>query len=374
MPNPKFWTQALFEKKNFLKISYEGIAQRCQVTTRTAKNYIKRDLEAGFILRKKSLFLHPVYKRSWNRTNCYFLTTKGKKALGLDIQTQPSLTLLPCSAKKEDFQLLLDLALQLSSASNYQNVLKKKSPFPKWWFRNLFLLRKTLNLFFQKLKKGYHYRSPKKWISSVLKQEGIGYRQKQAQEFSKKIANKMLPQTPFEKGLIQTLKSLQKQGLDTSSSSLQRLLRKGLSHLQSAVTVLEKFIFWKKPIQSLNGMLNWLVRQKDPLELLKPLANSPSKQIAKLKSFFTQNAAHFIFSQPSSDNPSHGRIHIEFLIHPKALFSSVIKLYKKIDNEWKCLRLEMGKTTGNFFEIVIQTLKRHFGDHLFKGGPYVFGS
>lgn len=60
MPRPKFWTQILFEKNLSLKISYEGIAERCHVTTRTAKNYIKRDLEAGFIARKKSLFIHPV--------------------------------------------------------------------------------------------------------------------------------------------------------------------------------------------------------------------------------------------------------------------------------------------------------------------------
>ena len=42
MATQKFWSQRLFERKDVVKISYEGIAKKCQTTTRSAKNYIKR--------------------------------------------------------------------------------------------------------------------------------------------------------------------------------------------------------------------------------------------------------------------------------------------------------------------------------------------
>jgi len=113
-------------------------------------------------------------------------------------------------------------------------------------------------------------------------------------------------------------------------------------------------------------MLFWIVKQKNPLELLKPLASSPEKQISKLKQFLTHNASHFIFNKPTSES-SLQKPHIEFFVHKKAPLSSVVKLYKKIGNEWRCMTLEIGKVAGNFYEIIMQKIVEHFGDYLNEG-------
>jgi len=118
-----------------------------------------------------------------------------------------------------------------------------------------------------------------------------------------------------------------------------------------ALAVLEKYIEWNKPIENLSCMLFWIVKQKNPLELLKPLATSPEKQISKLKAFFTHNASHFIFNKPTPKS-SMEKPHIEFFIHKKATLSSVVKIYKKISGDWRCMTLEMGKIAGNFYEVV----------------------
>lgn len=137
-------------------------------------------------------------------------------------------------------------------------------------------------------------------------------------------------------------------------------------HLQGSLAVLEKYIEWNKPIKSLNGMLSWLIKQKNPLELLKPLKNSPEKQISKLKALLIRNSSHFIFNKPTPES-SMGKTHIEFFIHKKAPLSSVVKLYKKVGNEWRCMTLEMGKVAENFYEIVTQKIMEHFGDRFNEG-------
>lgn len=343
------------EGKNTFQLSYLEIAKKQGIEEQTAKLRIKSDIKNGYITKEHTTYKSPKYKTLLDGRNKYHLTPKGRqKATHLNIPQRYS-----HSSNEECF------AKSTAQESFPQQILQKYGltklveAAPKWWFKDQQLLEKTLKLFNQKQTKGYKTKDPLRWISSVLKQDGMGFREKIAKETTKKLRGELVTQTPFEKEVLQALKSLKSKGLNTSHRSLQVFLSKGLLHLKNALTVLEKYLEWNKPIKSLSGMLTWLVRQKDPMELLKPTRNSPKKQIAKLKQFLTYHSEKFTFQKPtlaSKDN----KIHIEFFVHRKSPLSSFIKLYKKIDLEWKSLTLEMGKTTGNFQEVVVKKIETHF--------------
>jgi len=368
-PN-SFKTLEFFTGENtFFQKSYLEIAKAQGIQKLTAKQRIKTDIKNGNIEKERTTYKSPKYKTLLDGRNKYHLTEKGRKIIGYP----GSIPLSSSNSSKEEY-----IAKSTTPESDFQSKAFQKAMLqkyglthlvgraPSWWFKDQ-NLPKTLKLLSQKKSKGYKARCDLKWITSTLKQEGVGYREKVALETSKKLNGELAVETPFEKDVLSALKSLQSKGLDTSHNSLKLFLRNGLSKLRSAISVLEKYLQWNKPIKSLKGMLSWIIGQKDPMELLKPIAYSPEKQINKLKHFLTHNASHFTFSKPTTKSPSE-KPHIEFFIHKKALLSSVIKLYKKIGNEWRCMTLEMGKTTGNFFDVVTKALKNHFG------GQYVFGN
>ena len=53
MKHQKFWTQKLFEKQNKVQMSIQEIADFFGISRSSARNYIKRDLEAKLIERWK---------------------------------------------------------------------------------------------------------------------------------------------------------------------------------------------------------------------------------------------------------------------------------------------------------------------------------
>lgn len=81
MVGEKFWTHTLFRNKGHVKLSYEEIAKLCNVSLRSAKSYIKRDVAKGLIERWNSYYGHPVSNRICTGKNVYYLTPKGKKLL-----------------------------------------------------------------------------------------------------------------------------------------------------------------------------------------------------------------------------------------------------------------------------------------------------
>ena len=373
----RFKTAEFFANGNdWFQLSYLEISKIQGVQELAAKERIKSDIKNGYITKEYTTHKSPKYKSLLTGRNKYHLTKKGCKKLGRDKENNSNIPPSSNNSSKEEYiakgTALENFSLEISPE---EKTLLKKHGFgnligqvPKGWFKNLSLLKKCLKLANQKQARGFKIKNPIGFITSLLQQEGDGYRKKIAKEVSKKIANDLQPKTPYEKDTLIALKSLQTKGLDTSPASMENLLRKGLSHLKISITVLEKYIEWNKAIKSLNRMLSWIVGQKDPLELLQPIEKSPAKQISKLKTFFSHNASHFTFSQPTINKAPKDKIHIELLIHQKSLLSSVVKLYKKINKEWHCLTLEVGKTTGNFYEIVLENLQKHFG------GQYVFGN
>jgi hypothetical protein len=354
--------------KNSFQLSYLEISKTQGVQELTAKKRIQSDIENGYITKERTTYKSPKYKALLDGRNIYHLTQKGRKELNISRNIPQSI-----NSSKEEFAKSIAPESSFSKFNSGQQLLQKHGcaklveVAPTWWFKDSQVLEKTLKLLNQKQGKGYKVQNSLRWISSVLKQEAMGYRERIAKETAEKLRGELPAQTPFEETVLKALQSLQTKGLDTSPSSLQPLLRKGLSHLKIAITVLEKYIEWNKPIKSLNGILAWLVGQKDPLELLKPIAHSTEKQITKLKIFFTHNASHFTFGQPTCES-SKEKPHIQLLIHSKSLNASIVKLYKKIQGEWKCLTLEVGKTTGNFYDLVLLNIQKHFG------GQYVIGN
>lgn len=345
--------------------SYLEISKAQGIQELTAKLRIKSDIENGYITKERTTYKSPKYKTLLDGRNKYHLTEKGR-------QKANPLPNIPQryshSSNEECFAKSTAPESDFQSKFPNQQLLQKHGCAklvgiaPSWWFKDGAILEKTLKLLNQKQAKGYTTRDPFRWISAVLKQEGVGYREKIAKETAQKLRGELPAQTPFEKDTLKALQSLQSKGLDISYPSLQLFLSKGLIHLQSSLTVIEKYIEWNKPIENLSGMLFWIVKQKNPLELLKPLETSPEKQISKLKAFFTHNSSHLIFNKPTSES-SMKKPHIEFFIHKKAPLSSVVKIYKKISGDWRCMTLEMGKVGGNFYEIVAQKLMEHCKGH-----------
>ena len=347
--------------KNTFQLSYLEISKAQGIQELTAKLRIKSDIENGYITKERTTYKSPKYKVLLDGRNIYHLTEKGRQ------KTTP-LPNIPqryshssneeCFAKSKAPESAFQSQFSNQQLLQRHGLTKLVGIAPSWWFKDLEFLEKTLKLLNQKQAKGYKTQNPLRWISAVLKQEGVGYREKITKETAQKLRGELPAQTPFEKDVLKALQSLLSKGLDISHSSLCLFLSKGLMHLQSSLTVIEKYIEWNKPIKSLTGMLFWIVKQKNPLELLKPLKNSPEKQISKLRAFFTHNSSHFIFNKPTSES-SMEKPHIEFFIHKKAPLSSVIKIYKKIGGEWRCMTLEMGKVGGNFYEVVMQKIVEH---------------
>ena len=90
------------------------------------------------------------------------------------------------------------------------------------------------------------------------------------------------------------LKGLKKRGLNTSFSELEKLLRKGFSHLATSAEVLLKILKWQR-VENLNGFLNWLVSLKEPFEVVKKKTHSISDSIEWTKAFFADKSRECIF-------------------------------------------------------------------------------
>lgn len=100
----KFWAFSLFLKKSNIQISFLEIACVLGVSKRTAKRYMKKDLENGFITKKATQYQCRKYKTLLSGRNIYTLTDKGQAHL--NSSKQGSLTpqsLIKKNSSKEEF-------------------------------------------------------------------------------------------------------------------------------------------------------------------------------------------------------------------------------------------------------------------------------
>ena len=174
---------------------------------------------------------------------------------------------------------------------------------PHWWFRDLPTLEKTLKLLNRKKKKGYRMKNEERWISSVIRDRGRGFCYKIAKKTTLVLANnrkeswKVLGEAS-ERVIsdFDRLVELKKRGLNTSFKEMEKLLRKGFSHLASCTEVLLKLLKWQT-IKNLNGFLNWLVSLKEPFEVFKKKSQSTKEVIDWVKSLFIKEAKRCVFDE-----------------------------------------------------------------------------
>ena len=304
----RFYTHRLFLSKNLLKISFLELSKTLAVSERTAKRYIKKDLENGFITRERTTYQCRKYKTPLSGRNIYTLTDKGYAYL--NSSNQGSLTpqsLIKKNSSKEEFAKDKPSAAFSKFKREKEKILAKYrlshlvSRAPHWWFRDLLTLEKTLKLLNNKKKKGYKVKNEERWISSVIRDRGRGFRHKVAKKTSLTLANNKkellnIVETSSDRVLsdFDRLKELKKMGLNTSFKEMEKLLRKGFSHLASCTEVLLKILKWRA-IKNLNGFLNWLVSLKEPFEIFNKKKYSASEIIQWSQSLFKSEAKNCVF-------------------------------------------------------------------------------
>jgi len=335
MTTQKFWSQKLFEKRDSIKISYEGVAQKCHTTSRSAKNYIKRDLEAGLIYRERRRYIHPVFKKLCDGRNTYFLTEQGKILLGRKAKPPSSGSRDP---QKPSRELLLDFSKKLQNLSSFE-VEELPKEVPLWWLKDLPLLKKTLKLLHQKIKKGYKVCAPYAWISKVLKERGVGYRQKVANEVFRHLQNPEREANfpPPVQNTYALLRKFSALGLDTSISSIKKLLRKGFAHLGLALCTFDKLLQYSTDISNPSAFLNYLISLEDPIAIFSS-AKTPQKIIAIAKTLLVKYQKHITFvSNPGElpESPEKGKIYLQFLVHKRSPEQSLLRSFQKSGSLWK---------------------------------------
>ena len=336
MATIQFWSQRLFEKTDKVKISYGGIARKCHVTERSAKNYIRRDIESGLIVRQRNRYTHPVFKRMCDGRNTYLLTNHGRGVL----RKEPSPPSSGSSSKGNGGKLLfLELSTMLKTGKTAQ-MPRMRGQLPEWWFKDLQLLKKTLQLLSQKIKQGYRLQNPIGWVSSALKDQGCGYRQKVAQNVFEKLQQPTSTSAPSEsiKQFYARLRDLQEKGLDTSVPSLKKLLRKGFAHLGSALCALEKLQTYDLKIENLTAFLNYLVSLKDPHSVYRKAEKRPIDVVIKARKLLLDHQGKIQFLSDPKELPaelSQKKTYLQFLIHKVAPSRSLLKVFQQSGGVWK---------------------------------------
>ncbi|MCB1073573.1 MAG: hypothetical protein KDK96_10830 [Chlamydiia bacterium] len=332
MATQKFWSQKLFEKRDIVKISYEGIAKKYQTTTRSAKNYIKRDINAGLILRCRNQYLHPIFQKICDGKNTYLLTQKGKEVLGKDPQYPNSGS--SQSDRQDQLQNLRVIYRRLMTASKENHF----SQIPSWWLKDIPLLRKTIQLLFKKIKKGYRVSNPYGWVSKTLKDRGVGYRVKIVNEVLEYLQRPQHGFSPAIDNTYERLGKMVKVGLDISPSSLLKLLRKGFSHLGQALHSYERLQLYTLKVKSPTAFLNYLVSLKDPFSVFFS-SQSCLKQIERVKSLLQKKRGKIVFlPQKTSFCPEsfqEEKLHVQFLVHKHLPERSVLKVFQNLKGTWK---------------------------------------
>lgn len=363
----RFYTYGLFLSKNLRKISFLEIANVLGVSERTAKRYIKKDLENGFITRERTTYQCRKYKTLLSGRNIYTLTDKGQSYL--NSSNQGSLTpqsLIKKNSSKEEFAKDKPAAAFSKFKKEKEKILGKYrlshlvSRAPHWWFRDLSTLEKTLKLLNIKKKRRYKVKNEERWISSVIRDRGRGFRHKVAKKTSLTLANNKkellnIVETSSDRVLsdFDRLKELKKRGLNTSFKEMEKLLRKGFSHLASCTEVLLKILKWQA-IKNLNGFLNWLVSLKEPFEIFNKKKYSASEIIQWSQSLFKSEAKNCIFDTrgdfkkwvQNSSCLDRGKCFVQFHIF-KDLEKSFVHLLHWTSEKWEDRRL---KITSPFFK------------------------
>lgn len=175
--------------------------------------------------------------------------------------------------KRENYQEGFgNMKFELFKRYKFQNLFEKAPP---WWFKDLKNLEKALKLTRNKINRGYICRDVFQFITFLLKHGTFGYRRHCARNLSLAINRPNLDRitpymaSPFVANGYESLKELHKKHeLDLQFTNIQKLLRKGFSHLAMSADVMLKRL--KLPgVQNTNAFLHHIVSMKEPVDILR---------------------------------------------------------------------------------------------------------
>lgn len=272
-----------------IQISFLEISKSLRISERTAKRYIKKDLENGLITKEATQYQCRKYKKPLSGRNIYSLTEKGKNQINSSKQGDLTpLSLEKKNSSKEEFakgkppEPFHKFKREKDQIFGKYKCSHLSSRAPQWWFRDLKVLEKTLKLLIFKKKKGYRVKDEASWISSVIRDRGRGFSHKVAKQTALVLANNRKQSMKVVMGGSEKLladfdqlKELKKRGLNTSFREMEKLLRKGVSHLSLCSSVLLRLLKYQ-PVKDINGFLHWLVCLKEPIDIFKK--SKPKKE------------------------------------------------------------------------------------------------
>ena len=279
-----------------IPISFKQIARKVDCTQRYAEITIAKLVEAGKIMKTTTKFISKKYtkERVLCGKNIYtsppkakpkstesseILNEKGDAKIRNKSKIFNKLkiakgTTLRNSSKEEIFQEILKKEEKVSFLKplGFENLVETS---PDWWYRDLELLKKSLRLLKQKLKTGWKCRDQIKFITFLLKHGTFGYRHHCARNLSLAINRPTLDRiepymaSEYVANGYEALKELHKKhNLDITFSNVQKLLRKGFSHLAMSADVMLKRL--KIPgVRENNAFLHHIVSMKEPVDVLR---------------------------------------------------------------------------------------------------------
>jgi DNA-binding Lrp family transcriptional regulator len=272
-----------------IPISFKQIASKVGCTETYAKVTIAKLVKAGKIIKTATKFISKKYtkERVLCGKNLYTVPKpiEPKSPENSDAKINPKTpnnsskeelangtTHRNFSKRKNEEEFSRKEKLDLLKRYNMQDLVDKS---PDWWFRDLKKLKQALQLTRKKIKKKYSCRDQIKFITFLLKHGVFGYRRHCARNLSLAINKPTLDRitpymaSPFVANGYESLKELyKKHSLDLQFTNIQKLLRKGFSHLAMSADVMIKRL--KLPgVQNTNAFLHHIVSMKEPVDILR---------------------------------------------------------------------------------------------------------
>lgn len=280
-----------------LQISFKQIANKVDCTTRYAEITVAKLVKAGKVIKTNNEFISKKYAKE--RVLCgKNLYTSPKPATPKKSEEDN-----PKSTEKNDAKIRGKTPRnsskeELANGTTHRDFFKRKKEeevsgkeksdlfkryelqdlyekAPDWWFRDLKKLKNALKLTRMKIQRGYNCRNKINFISFLLKHGIFGYRRHCARNLSLAInkpnlerVEPFLTSEPLCQGYDALRELRKKHDLDVQFTNIQKLLRKGFSHLgMSAEVMLQRL---KLPgVKNVDAFLHHLVGMKEPYDCLK---------------------------------------------------------------------------------------------------------
>ncbi len=284
----------LLDPKYFGKgISFSGIAKKAGLKDRRYASVLVKKLEAEGMLRiEHTSYKHPRMPNAkcWGK-NIYYPGPNAPKPREKISKTNVQNCMKNYDTNSTKNSSKEEFAKRSASFSFSRNGripkskkkdlfeefgLEKQFPYrPLWWFKDLTKLKKALKIIKRKVLEGFQVRDFVKFFSHLLAHGVFGYRKHCARNLSLAVVKPnlkrvepMLSTEPITAGYEAILSLKKKYNLDMSFTNIERLLRKGFSHLAIASQAVLKRLEISK-VRDINGFINFAVSMKEPYELLK---------------------------------------------------------------------------------------------------------